>query len=131
MLAWVVIAPTSPRETSLFAPGSAHPAVNPLESHPCAISQDNSPKITSLRNPPRGGVRRHLPPAPSAAPSPLDSALANVYENKQLQTQQIPHLRETWGRGSGSRTPIFLRPTSDLATCNLRTFKPATFRRPC
>src|ERR1700684_1557177 len=107
-------------------------------------SRSKSPRITSLRNfaryppqnptlthPPGGWVRRHLPPAPSAAPSPLDSALANVYENKQLQTQQIPHLRETWGRGSGSRTPIFLRPTSDLATCNLRTFKPATFRRPC
>ena len=37
---------------------------------------------------------------PNTAPTPLESALANVYENKQLQTLQNPHLRKTWG-GSG------------------------------
>ena len=51
MLAWVVIAPTSPRETSRSAPGSAHPAINPLESHPCAISQGNSHRITFFAHP--------------------------------------------------------------------------------
>src|SRR5580698_8418522 len=37
--------------------------------------------------------------------SPLESALTNVYENKQLQTQQNPHLRETRG------VPRLLSPT--------------------
>src|ERR1700722_2340092 len=64
MLAWVVIALTSPRETSRSAPGSAHPAINPLESHPCAISQGNSHRITFLRkNTPGGGVTPIFQPA--------------------------------------------------------------------
>src|SRR5580704_9415499 len=101
MLSCLVIAPTSPREASLSAPGSLQSSINPVESHPCAIAQDNSPRITSLRKTPRGVGPSLIPAASSlTAPSPLESALANVYENKQLQTQQIPHLRKTRGGGS-------------------------------
>src|SRR5580698_5298457 len=102
MLSCLVIAPTSPREPSRSAPGSLQSSINPVESHPCAIAQDNSPRITSLRkNHPGERSESHSPTASSlTAPSPLESALANVYENKQLQTQQIPHLRKTRGGGS-------------------------------
>src|SRR5580704_12012513 len=101
MLSCLVIAPTSPREASLSAPGSLQSSINPVESHPCAIAQDNSPRITSLRKTPRGVGPSLIPAASSlTAPSPLESALANVYENKHLQTQQIPHLRKTRGGGS-------------------------------
>src|SRR5580698_1292410 len=118
MLAWVVIAPTSPRETLLFAPGSAHPAVNPLESHPCAISQDNSPKITSLRNPPGGGfgvIFRPLRPP--------------------LQVLWIPHLQmymkinnfkpnrfRTYGKPGGGAPA----PTPRSANLQLPTSRPVT-----
>src|SRR5580704_9300364 len=55
MLSCLVIGPTSPREASLSAPGSLQSSINPVESHPCAISQGNSHKITSLHKTPPGG----------------------------------------------------------------------------
>src|ERR1700723_3342771 len=135
MLSWVVIPPTSPRETSLSAPGSPRSAINPAESHSCVISQDNSHRMTFLRkNTPGGGPGPHSPAVPSVTPSPLESALTNVYENKQLQTQQNPHLRENWWGGPGPRPPIFqpaTAPAFRAPTRNLRTFQPATFLRPC
>src|SRR3984957_9072760 len=78
MLSWVVIAPTIPRETSLSAPGSLRSAINIVESHPCAISKDNSPRITFLRkNSPGGG--------PGLIPRPLHPSPLQVLWNLHLQ----------------------------------------------
>jgi hypothetical protein len=109
-----VLTHLSIRTTPLLTLPHQKSSLIPLNSHPCAKSRSNSLRITSLRkNTPGGGFIPILEPstsepsnlktsAPIAAPSLLESALTNVCENKQLQIQQNPHLREFWGEGGAS-----------------------------